>query len=578
MKSCFFPALLFLFLVTSCPTRQAGRVLSKIETFIQQRPDSALAKLESMDRSMLRNKSLRARHALLLSMALDKSYIDIADDSIARIAVKFYSVRKDREKAMLSWYYLGRVQMNGRQLGDAAVSMTKAGRYADNPHWEGLIYRNLGDLYSQCLDTETAASFFERSEQCFREADEPNYAAYSAFNHARCLYSMERRGQADSIWTFLHAYSKEKDPYLYSQLLLAEASLELSMTEPRPDSVISKIKSSYRISRERYQFKDLANLALAYSLKDQRDSAELLYSAALSSARSVRDSAKVYAVRYRMEDHSGNLLQADKYLQMAISIQNDLMNKRESMAIANCLEKLARDEEQAVLQQSRKRMWTSFSALSILILLILFLVNRIRLHRKTINEQKERIQEDMVRTGEILEQLEQIKDENDSIHRQIRTTILDQILLIKRWADAYYGVNAPKTADKRDPGHIFDEDYVPVEVKKEEIIKQFCHSLEDLRSNDTLFRHLEENVNLWKDNLMVRAREICHEPGKKKQTMDESDFKTMMLMFAEVPDKSIAYLMNLSNGAVRMRRLRYKEFFGKLPEADAADFIKALTR
>ena len=48
-----------------------------------ERPDSALSVLKSVDHALLNTKRSRAHHALLHAMALDKNYIDVADDSIA---------------------------------------------------------------------------------------------------------------------------------------------------------------------------------------------------------------------------------------------------------------------------------------------------------------------------------------------------------------------------------------------------------------------------------------------------------------------------------------------------------------
>ena len=39
----------------------------------------------------------RAKYALLRSMALDKNYIDVADDSLINVAVEWYSRRGDAD-------------------------------------------------------------------------------------------------------------------------------------------------------------------------------------------------------------------------------------------------------------------------------------------------------------------------------------------------------------------------------------------------------------------------------------------------------------------------------------------------
>ena len=61
----------------SCTPSQVEKRLLDVESYIMERPDSALAVLESMDRSLLANESDRARHSLLNAMALDKNFLDV---------------------------------------------------------------------------------------------------------------------------------------------------------------------------------------------------------------------------------------------------------------------------------------------------------------------------------------------------------------------------------------------------------------------------------------------------------------------------------------------------------------------
>ena len=93
----------------SCTPSQVKNQLLDVESYIMERPDSALAVLESMDRSLLVTEADRARHALLNAMALDKNFIDVSDDSLARLAVDYYSKRGDRKYYARALFYLGYV-------------------------------------------------------------------------------------------------------------------------------------------------------------------------------------------------------------------------------------------------------------------------------------------------------------------------------------------------------------------------------------------------------------------------------------------------------------------------------------
>ena len=87
----FLIPLLLLFSLFGCTQRDITRTFDEVENFIMERPDSALAILDTMDRSRLQTDRTRARHALLHAMALDKNFIDVCEDSIAQVAVDYYS-------------------------------------------------------------------------------------------------------------------------------------------------------------------------------------------------------------------------------------------------------------------------------------------------------------------------------------------------------------------------------------------------------------------------------------------------------------------------------------------------------
>ena len=80
-------------LLLSCSgqeVRNSIKDLDDVESYIQERPDSALFVLEGIDRLNLNTRGLKARHGLLLSMALDKNFIDLTSDSLIAPVVEYY--------------------------------------------------------------------------------------------------------------------------------------------------------------------------------------------------------------------------------------------------------------------------------------------------------------------------------------------------------------------------------------------------------------------------------------------------------------------------------------------------------
>ena len=80
-----FHTILLICLVTGCGIRDVRNQLKDVEFYIADRPDSALAIIESIDSIVLRTKGLQAHHALLHAMALDKNYIDVKDQTASSL-------------------------------------------------------------------------------------------------------------------------------------------------------------------------------------------------------------------------------------------------------------------------------------------------------------------------------------------------------------------------------------------------------------------------------------------------------------------------------------------------------------
>lgn len=74
-------------------------MLDAAEAHLETHPDSAFVALDSLDRKHLNSQELRARHALLYSIALEKCGIGMTNDSIISIAVDYYSGNGDTENA-----------------------------------------------------------------------------------------------------------------------------------------------------------------------------------------------------------------------------------------------------------------------------------------------------------------------------------------------------------------------------------------------------------------------------------------------------------------------------------------------
>ena len=162
-----------------------------------ERPDSALAVLESIDRDDLNTARTKAHHALLHAMALDKNFIDVSDDSIAQVAVDYFSKHGPQKYYARSLYYLGLAYYYQEEYNKAIVEFTKAeevARVCDSLYL-GFIKVDQAEVYARTYNPIEEVI-------CLREALEINskvstkyYCDVVKLNIIRSLYNQYQHNE-----------------------------------------------------------------------------------------------------------------------------------------------------------------------------------------------------------------------------------------------------------------------------------------------------------------------------------------------------------------------------------------------
>lgn len=86
--------------------------LDMADAFMEEHPDSSLSILSAIPADKLSGDEEHARHALLLSMALDKNYVDTTTFVILQPAIDYYLKKGTPDMRMKTLYYLGRIYQN----------------------------------------------------------------------------------------------------------------------------------------------------------------------------------------------------------------------------------------------------------------------------------------------------------------------------------------------------------------------------------------------------------------------------------------------------------------------------------
>lgn len=252
------------------------RVLEDVDSYIEARPDSALAVLEGIDKSELTSKELEAKYALLLSQALDKNYIDLQSDSIIAPAVRYYENHGTPDERLLTHYYRGVIYLNDGDRESAMESYIKAERYVDECRDYGVIarlytakmnlYRYAYDFASALEQEEIASSYFLKDKDTIRYISTLNTITGLKMQLGQYSEAYQYLDKIKSLWNNLDEYQKS---IYYSNMLHLSKS----------DSVLNtgSILKEYVSEISNHQYADWLNIANAYiSVSDYQSASDAI--------------------------------------------------------------------------------------------------------------------------------------------------------------------------------------------------------------------------------------------------------------------------------------------------------------
>ena len=150
------------------------RLLTDVDSYIESRPDSALAVLEGIDKAELTSKELEAKYALLMSMALDKNYIDRTDFEVLQPAIDYYESHGTATDKLRTFYYQGRIYYNRGEAEEAMECYIKSldlGAGSNNLAAKALNYNAQSLLYYDYFNWEKIVECSLAAAECYKSLD-----------------------------------------------------------------------------------------------------------------------------------------------------------------------------------------------------------------------------------------------------------------------------------------------------------------------------------------------------------------------------------------------------------------------
>ncbi|WP_302603908.1 hypothetical protein [uncultured Alistipes sp.] len=421
-------ALLFLaMLAVACGNqRHIKQQLDRADALMIDHPDSALEILNSMDRRALATPEKKARHALLLSQALDKNYIDVDNDSLVDQAVRYYSRRgNDIERAKAHYYYAV-VKGNAAESGTAIKALLMAREHVvktDDDRMKALIYTYLGNLYYEQFCFSDAATAYSEAVDAFKNTGQTFYLLYAMRRKGVSLSLIDKKPEA------LACLSEAKEIAIQANDVSSLLGIMSSLggVQMLSDSVTS---SSYKHDLfklyEKYTdgkipFNHYPTVGYTYFLEKNLDSARWYYhNYYLQCPEITNFNVGILSVMSQIESLSKNDKKALEYKQLYIQYSDSIHAILQQNQASELKEKYEADylqKEYSTLQLIHRYEIISFALIALIILSGCSVL--IASHRRTLRKKNRKIAEYKRYVEEGNEHYAQLTEQYNEIRKNI---------------------------------------------------------------------------------------------------------------------------------------------------------------
>ena len=562
--------LLYLFLVAAlcvgCGDVPSMRQLQELEARVNDAPDSVLAVLTAAD--MPRWGESRALYALLTVEAQDKSYIDVADDSLIRVATRYYDRRGPALHRLQAFYYHGRVYANAGLRHEAMTAYTRAKDFVeevDAPYPVGLLYAQMGVLYGNDYDYPRALEYMRNALAHYERAGKERLQYIAKRNIGLIYLNMENVAQADSLFNEVLTWGEAcNDTYvIYSSIIQLLRLYDITGNTDALESLFLR----YPICVLPQNAATYGIIAHYHALKNDRVAAEDALAHAWDVSASAEDTAKLLQKRfqiYKVLDapydalHSHEQLLAHQDSVVRITLQQPL--------IASQLDHYQSRLQVEELRNLNYRYLMSIAALVLLIvaaILYIYVRNRFRHKQEELTGYME-LAEDLRHTlshreesiGRISEELQLSHEQLDDLRHRVSKHEGSSARMQAQIAELFGTYSKLLNS--------LSETYYENQGSKSAIFTQLEKEIKRI-SEGNMIAELEAILDTNLDNIMARMRtELPH--------LKEKDYAFLTLLYARFSGKTIATFMKLERNHIYQIKHRLRDEI-KSSDAPSRDFF-----
>ena len=336
-----------------------------------------------------------------------------------------------------------------------------------------------------------------------------------------------------------------RDTALLAGCLLTYASALVFKESPEPEKAIEQITFVQDSLLVPLSLPDYGNLALAFQLSGQTETARSIVDQLKFVAGKDRvDRAKLSYIEYLMAERSGNYPEAFASLKTSARLQDSLFLQTMSQSVMGAQRDLLLAQSANDTERLRVRERTiMIMALASLMCILLTVMS----YRNKIQTQKRKLSQYMAQISSMSEEL---KSGNRNLMRQITDLYDMEFGFIDKICNEYYSSGHTPSGQKR-------------------VFNQITELVKDM-SEDKKYSVLEHIVDRCRDGIMSKARE-------ELVKFREEDFRFMCYFYAGFSYSTIALIFNIENiNNVYVRKSRLKSRIEKLDVKDKTMFLDAL--
>ena len=432
--------------------------LTQVETFIEEQPDSALTALKHIDAQELAGKEERAKYALLLSMALDKNYVDKTDFEVLQPAIDYYQGHGTATDKLRTYYYQGRIYQNQQKHDELAlqcfVKALTEGAASEDILTKARVLFTQGRIYSDIYEWDKCLATYLEAAEYFKRMDRTS-------SYVNCIASV------------INVYTITRDA--------AQAEKYIALAQEDLDKCNAKIKAYFYSSHLTY---------LATYGQDKNDIRVAIDEYISISAASGTDWLSVASAFLEIGDASAakdalsrhgkilNVAQKVKYHALLADIYKQEDKYREAMnayeyyvALADSLEyarvvsdiQFVEERHALELKTLNEKAKNNITILTALILVIAtfssLIIARYRLRMKTAEselakQEKERYMQLYAQMEQERDSLTELLEQNKELNQTAKNALLERIALLNRFflANITKDAKTSKEVDKEIEG------------------------------------------------------------------------------------------------------------------------------